>query len=402
MGSSLAEDSFITPERELLEYAERLGRQGFGGRIAVHLRFSALHAMYHRPDYIRMALGIFADQIAPYGGRYYLLSNQDLVYVSREASSEELDRIIGRVRLLFSEDPLITAAGQQQTFYTRYDLSTSYGDFLTLCRSLQDLAEAERQESVLLSQLIVRPESQPITVEGLARMLDRLTLLDVSSVVRRQPICVLGSGATPEIIYDELFISIADLRTLTGMQQDPTASRWLFQFLTQALDRHMLTHLTRDDITHPRPFSINLNIETVLSPEFQRFNDSIAPRLRHTLVVELNKIDVFADMGAYLFVRDFLHERGYRVCLDGLNHLTLPYLDRKQLGLDLIKIFWSPDSLADAQSEIIPQMRQLIKQADQSRFILCRCDTAAALAAGRELGIFMMQGREVDRMVGRK
>ncbi len=33
MGPSLAEDSFITPERELLEYAERLGRQGFGWGI---------------------------------------------------------------------------------------------------------------------------------------------------------------------------------------------------------------------------------------------------------------------------------------------------------------------------------------------------------------------------------
>ena len=52
---------------------------------------------------------------------------------------------------------------------------------------------------------------------------------------------------------------------------------------------------------------------------------------------------ISGDMGAALFVRDYLQSRGYRVALDGTNHLTLPLIGRERLGFDFIKLRWGPD-----------------------------------------------------------
>jgi hypothetical protein len=45
---------------------------------------------------------------------------------------------------------------------------------------------------------------------------------------------------------------------------------------------------------------------------------------RGTVIFELQTIDIFSDLGAYIFARDFVKERGYRVCLDGVTDLTCP------------------------------------------------------------------------------
>ena len=53
-----------------------------------------------------------------------------------------------------------------------------------------------------------------------------------------------------------------------------------------------------------------------------------------------------ATLAAFIFARDFLRGRGYKICLDGTTHVSLPFVDRQRLGFDLIKLQWSSD-LAD-------------------------------------------------------
>lgn len=398
----MAAENNKTPEQELLEFTERLGRFGYSGRHALHLRFSKLHVMYQRPDYLRIAMAIFADQVAPYGGRFFRLSNEDVVYVSREATSEALEKVVARVRLLFSEDPNVAVQLGDDPFFTRYTLESDYSTFLALCRTIAAQAAAQEREADFLEQHVLRPEMRPATLQDLGMMEEALSRVEIANVLHRQSTCVMVAGTMPEPVFDETYVSLSDLCMLTGMHSNLLANRWLFQYLTQLLDRSVLGYLASNAAMLNRPLSLNLNIATILSPEFQRFNDSLPPRLRPTLVIEFNKLDVFADMGAFLFVRDYLRERGFRLCLDGLNHLTAPYYDRQKLGFDLIKIHWSPDSLNSAHAEIFPVMQQLVRKAEKARVILCRCDSAEAIRIGQELDIVMFQGREVDRMLQRK
>jgi hypothetical protein len=118
------------------------------------------------------------------------------------------------------------------------------------------------------------------------------------------------------------------------------------------------------------------------------------------MVIEVQKHDIFADMGAYVFAQEYLHERTHRLCLDGITHLTLPFIDRDKLKLDLVKLCWSPE-LIEKRDRILPSLSKDIARIGEQRFIMIHCDTPDALEIGREMGISMFQGRYVSHMLQR-
>ncbi len=162
----------------------------------------------------------------------------------------------------------------------------------------------------------------------------------------------------------------------------------------------MLRMLSRaDDTALQSSFSVNLKVATLLTPEFLDFDSSLRVGSRGTIIVELQQIDIFADLQSYIFARDFVHGKGYRVCLDGMTNLTMQFIDREKLGLDLIKLIWTPDLSEDAAGTRRQELKEIIDAAGTSRVILCRCDTPGAVRLGQSLGISMFQGRHIDSVL---
>jgi c-di-GMP-related signal transduction protein len=121
---------------------------------------------------------------------------------------------------------------------------------------------------------------------------------------------------------------------------------------------------------------------------------------RGTIVIELQLVDIFADVSEFFFARDYLSEKGYRLCIDGITHHSLPLVDRKALGTDLIKVQWSPAFTDDSpEGGKRDAFRQAIERCGKSRVILARCDTPEAVRFGHELGITMFQGRFLDSLM---
>src|SRR3546814_2789331 len=117
----------------------------------------------------------------------------------------------------------------------------------------------------------------------------------------------------------------------------------------------------------------NRKVGTSLSPPFRTFDSSLKAIARGNVVIELQKIDIFGDMGAYMFARDFMRERGYRICLDGLNHLTLQFIDRERLGLDLLKLIWTPAMADDLSGSRTSELKEHIDRCGRARSFLPRC-----------------------------
>src|SRR3546814_5887159 len=93
--------------------------------------------------------------------------------------------------------------------------------------------------------------------------------------MRRQPICAIAPESAPRPIFKELFISIGDLARTVLPDVNLATNRWLFQHLTQTLDRRVLKLLSRaDDTDLHAAIRITLNVETMLSPPFLEFDDS--------------------------------------------------------------------------------------------------------------------------------
>lgn len=397
----------LSQEAILVDYTERLARHA-AGRLAVHIHLSKLKAHNRREHHVRVAANTFETLVKPFEGQIFVLNNSDIVFLCKGATIAELDKAVLRLRYLFNEDPLLQEEDEaQQNFCTWYDMEREFPAFLALARNLLADEKRRRDEDAArrtMHQQIGQPALQPITPDQLAKVESAIVQADLSNVVRRQPVCAIVKDGAPQPVFKEIYVSIADLQRAVMPNINLASNRWLFQYLTAVLDRRVLMLLQRnnDDTALRSHFSLNLNVATLLSPEFLAFDNSLPTGSRGTIVIELQPVDIFADMGGYAFARDYLRDRGYRICIDGLSPMTLQFVDREQLGADLIKIHWSQDIADEVAAERRAKARDLVKRAGPARVILCRCDSDEAIRCGGDMGVSLFQGRYIDALLQQK
>jgi EAL domain-containing protein (putative c-di-GMP-specific phosphodiesterase class I) len=364
-------------------------------RIAVYIHISKLRPENRREHNLRIAKHTFDNILGQHEGEIFVLENHDIVFIAEGVPRMQLERSIERLRGLFTEDPLVYASGTEgNTFCTWYDLGTEYDKLLALSKVLmRRTAMAHAAENNFESL-------EPVSSHSLAKLEDVLVKADISNFVRNQTVCLYAQTAiTP--IFDELYVSIPDLQKALLPNHNLRGNKWLFQHITETLDKRMLAYIAALENRPDRVFSINLNISSVLSAEFQAYDRALSAGARGgNLVIEIQKHDIFSDMGAYIFAQEFLKERTHKLCLDGITHLTIPFIDRDQLKLDLIKLCWSQEIL-DKRDRIMPELHRHVERIGGQRCILIHCDTPEALDIGRELGISMFQGRYVTHMLQR-
>ena len=400
----------MVQEAALLDFVERL-RKFTKGRRAVHLRLSRLRPYNRREHHLRIAATVFDKLVRDYDGALFRLFNNDLIVICDGASVADIDHAVLHLRYLFSEDPFLKHDEDGDTrFCAWFDLEEDYLDLLNLAQRMVSAqtqhaqrknersdkgpaskSEEEREEEA--------PQS-PLDPPNLAILEQAIAQADLSTIIRRQPICAVVPDRKPEPVYYEIYTSIASLRETLMPDVDMQANQWLFQDLTKHLDRRMISYLARDDDAMlGQAFSINLNVSTLLSPEFLDFDEALNSGTRSGIVIELQLFDVYADLGNFLFARDFLHERGYKFCLDGTTHMSLPLINREDLGFDLVKLQWSPDLFDQLHGFRGNGLRQAARDMGSERLILNRCDSEQALKVGQSLGITLYQGHLLDEML---
>lgn len=419
-------------EAELAEYVFRLRRTPAGWR-AVHVHLSRLQSNYRYRNHLAIAAVSFDSLLRKCEGRAFRLRTNDLVAVVKGATQAELDEVVTKMRYLFSDDPLILgSADSGARFCTWYDLDRDFTAFRGLTQDFIKVQGKARTKGSDEGDAIPAPETAtapappanrasgaksapdapiapppaaagkstvPLDATRLSILERGMSKVDLAALIRRQPIGAIIAGKPPMAIYNEIYVSIADLRQEVMPNVELTANRWLFQHFTETLDRGVLRILPELEGSTPTPISVNVNVSTLLSPQFQVFHDRFRQKTSKVIVFELQLADVYSDIGGYLFARDFARERGYRVCLDGLSPLVFPCVARDRLGFDLEKIVWAPNIERDVPEAQREALRASIIAAGPSRVILCRCDNEAAIKFGHSVGITLFQGRYVDKLL---
>jgi hypothetical protein len=399
-----AQKAIPSQENLLLDYVRRLEKHR-GGRQVVHVHLSQLRPFNRREQHIRAATSSFDPLISTTVGQLFALRSADLIFAFKAEARPQVETVVQKVRFLFSDDPLIAEAStHEKPFATWYDAVSDYDDILRLARELAE--EEEERLTKVRSRMDARSslrakqeQGEPLTPDVLARVEDALGRADLSNYVRRQFVCKVDSKLIPEQEFSELFISINDLRETLMPGVNLTSNRWLFYHLTETLDKRMLSMLSKTDaITITGEISINANVKTLLSDEFQVFDDNVSASRRGAMVIELQKEDIFSDLPAFLIAREYVQERGYRVLLDGLTMQTMFLVDREKLGCDHAKLIWTP-ALADAGDEVKERLREIAASGGGGRMIMCRCDTRESVEFGRSVGIDRFQGRFIEGLI---
>ena len=401
--AQLTHHTTVSQEYLLLSHLQRLERNR-AGRRAVHIHLSNLRDHNRKAHHIKIAGNTFEGLVRHFDGQMFALNNGDLIFICTGASVEEMDDAVMRLRFLFGDDPL-AILDVADNFSTWYNLEVQYHELLAIAERLYE-AEQARQERLRARSAqwgenedgALRPA---ITPAQLHRLEGFLKSADLSSFVRRQQVCAVSAEARPKRILKEIYVSIDELAATVLPEVNLSRNRWLFQHLTMTLDRRILKLLTRaEDTDLHSSFSMNLNVSTLLSPEFLQFDSELRMGGRGTIVIELQLVDVFADVSDFFFARDYLSEKGYRLCIDGITHQSLPLIDRKTLGADLVKVLWSPaftdESPDDGKRD---RLREAIERCGKSRVIFARCDSPEAVRFGYDLGITLFQGRFIDSLM---
>lgn len=388
-------------EQALLHHVKRLERAG-GSHMAMQVHLSKLNTFQRLPECFEVVRVMLAREAKKIDASLFALFNSDLFVVYPAEAQTRVEEALARICHVLGIDPFFSGGDEAaREFCSRFDFSS---DFHALVARIEQLVQAGREKGTpTLGSRPADSDGKPLDLGNLALLEKAIAQADLSTMTSRQAICEVGDDGRPLPLFYELFTSIGALRQTLMPGQNLFSDRWLFQYLTNRLDQRMLAWLCRnDDATLSHSFSLNINIASVLSPRFLEFDAGLDKTRRNTIVIELQKMDVFADIARYLFAREFLLDRGYRTCLDGLTSLSLPFIERQKLGFDLVKLHWTPQLRQQLEGKGGETLREAIAAANPRRIILMRCESDDAIELGSEHGITLFQGYFIDHLLAEK
>jgi hypothetical protein len=382
------------------------------GWRACHFHLNKLLEQYQSEYQSKIAVNLIHDLLVEYEGGIFLFADQSIVVLCSQLDKLVQNKLIFQLRYLYMDDPLAyTDDGQENPeFCTVYDLGRDWQEFFEWAsrRMALSVRKNPASERPAVKAHVEGSPQKPadglpagLSVSVLANIERDLQHADLSRVIRKQPVCAVlpGNGGVRRV-FDELYIHIAHLRQMLRVDVDFFSNRWLFKYLTQILDRRMIALIK----SHPgrfleHPISLNLNVETLLSPAFADFDAGLKDSTKISMVIEVPAVDIFADTNAFMLARGEAQKLGYRVCLDGLTTESFLHIDREKLGLNLIKVQWNADPKVELGSEQNRALAAAITRCGTNRIILCRCDNRAAVEYGQALGISLFQGRYIDSLL---
>ncbi|MBT6088884.1 MAG: hypothetical protein HOH20_04835, partial [Rhodospirillaceae bacterium] len=245
---------------------------------------------------------------------------------------------------------------------------------------------------------------QPPAAKGLPTMspaqLDQvqkqLATANIIPFIKDQVAMRVNPGAADAAIeFFEFFLSVGDLQRTIAPNMNIFGDRWLFQDLSRTMDLRMLEIVVR--APHAREcktLSLNLNLETVSTPAFEKFVER-APE-GQKIIVEVQSIDVLANVRSYFDVHDVLSGMGHALLIDGLNPATLQMLDVGPLKPDYAKLMWAPEFIELLNPDSNKSAGSMIDEVGPEKIILARCDSQESMAWGLKSGIRIFQGHFLD------
>ena len=140
--------------------------------------------------------------------------------------------------------------------------------------------------------------------------------------------------------------------------------------------------------------SLNLNLETILTPAFNVFLEQTEPGQK--VIVEVQAVDLLTNYEMYLDIRNALNSMGHAILIDGLSTTTIEMLDVASMKPNYAKITWTPELLDLMDSPSDKSAAFVGQEIGADKVVLSRCDSSSALSWGIRTGITLFQGYFLD------
>ncbi len=377
-------------ENILTAYVEELAGKRAGYR-AMCFHLSQLSPLHRAEKHVQAATNLLMEVVDRFGGRLFLLRGLDVVVICKGITAKAIEETVDTVRYLFVGEELAEKEAEGD-FCSVFDLEIGYPQFRAAIRRIHD-TEAKKLAAD------ARPPARAQSLHSrVGEIIDALSSLDLSNAVQRQTVWAIYPNKKPKPKFDELFISIDRLQKILDGEFDLRKDKQLFQYLTQSLDKYLLTRLVWEQVGLARPVSININMATLHTPEFLKFENERGRGWRGRTILELQMADLWSDIAEYQAVADLVKQRGYLRCLDGVKHQALPCLNFEHLKVDLVKLIWD-EALLQLDQSALRILGKAIAACGPRRIVLTRCGRQEAIRFGHAVGIHLFQGWHLDRLI---
>lgn len=339
-------------------------------RRVLLVRLSSLPRALARPHHMRLVRDALEPLASANRAQMFHLPSGDIAVAWRGAEDAALARARTVIERLF-EDAAVAN-----------DLAPALGLLLAVLRLPDDAEALLASTETPVQAAPARLREVPLDPPLLARLEQALAQAYIAPFVRRESIHAAEDGGFP-LAWERRFLSVEAVAAALMPGVELRADPWLFARLTRTFDRRMLSLLAAPaELRHAGPFSLDLNVASLLGPEFMRFDAALPPRLRGQVVLDLVAPDILADLAAFGFARDFAHQRGYRLALRGVGAELARVLPAGALGFDLVYVGWV--GVASDPGDPSP-----------ARIVLTGANTPEALAWGQSYGVTLFEGAAV-------
>jgi hypothetical protein len=349
-------------------------------RQALHLRLSNLGPGWTRAHHHRLVREALEPLLHSTRAQLFELTHGDLVAVA-PLQGRHLPMAEAALTTLFAAD-LGEAAAPSRPPFAVHRLPEEAAALLAAV------------EASLGPRAPVAPQAggDALTTADLAALERGLGNASLARFLRRRPVCRLvagGGGAEP--VWEEWRPALDELRAALLAGADPALAPWLFRRLRRLLDRRLLAELARpEELRRRGPIGLSLGLDSLGSAEFLRLGSMLGGAGRARTVLALPAEDALADPEGFRFAREFCAARGFRMALDVAEPGVLPLLPVARLGVELVRLHWSP-ALPLAAQQLAGGLAGALPPGPE-RVVLTGADRAAAIGWGWEEGITLFEG----------
>jgi hypothetical protein len=349
-------------------------------RQALLLRMDRLPPGLSRPHHRRLAESALAPLMrAPRSEMFHLPGPRLAVVWRGDAEAALLDVVDALEHLL--ADATVSAPSLRDLVFL-YDLPEN-GDLLL--QALDDSA-------VEVAPAGPAP-APPLDPASLLMLESSLAQADIARFARREAVWRFGQNA-PALAWERRTLSLPELTAELVPDRDLAGDPWLFRRLTRTLDRRLLALLASPgELVKAGPFALDLNVVSVLGPEFLKLDATLPTTLRGSIVLALHPADVVADAAAFAFARGFARARDYRLMLRDATPQLLAVLSAAALDMDYLSVPWSTSLPGEAAT--------LLDTCPLDSLVLECGGDPSALQWGRAAGLQLFTGSSVDRAIER-
>jgi hypothetical protein len=368
--------------REILRQTQLSG----ASRRALLLHTDRLPALLAKPHHLRLARESLFSLEGADRAQVFELARGRCAVVWRARGESEIGEVLRSLENLIADQPS--------------DQGPKLGELVTT----YDLPQ---QAGWLLDELDEEPPpkpaqpARPMTVQLLAGIEEALARADLSQFARWRTVMRITLAAQPnarlprietEPAWDERYFAVHALGDSLCPDYGLKVEPWLFRRLSRMLDRRMLAMLASPKDMHSLgTFAIGMNVPAILGADFQRFDDALPATQRGEVVLCLQPADMLSDPAAFLFARNFVHSRGYRLALVGASLDQLRVLDLAAAGFHYIHAPLTPDVMADAR--LLTSLRP-----PDTELVVTGLDRANDVRWAAMRGITLGRGRALARV----